>query len=1246
MKARPLSVFRNPVAALAALTVALCGAATAAAESVSWDGGGDGVRWSDPANWSSNALPSSVAQITIGAGRVVRLDIDYTGTERLTLSSSTARLIVDPGVHLFLDGIIENKGTIDIPATGALKGVPENEPGGTFNNAGTLTVESSGGANFFNKGLLSNVGTLVNNETITNTDGGIINNSGTLNNNGSLTNECGSQFTSTGTITGNAVVHACAQWDGGGDGVYWSDPLNWTQDTLPVGTKDILIPAGGFVVHLDTNFTITDRPGRLTIRAGSTLVIDSGHTLDVNGFGTNVQILGAFVNDGTLAVSRSGASFGVSAGGTLTNNARIDLQGGSLGVGGLMRNDGHVQVGAFGRLSNSNQLKNFGSIHNEADGEIRNLSGGVFENDGEIVNDGRFSNGILSQCGGSIVNRGTLTGNPVVEVCKRWDGGGDGSHWSDARNWTIDMLPTGDDDERITISSAVVHLDMDFVGTGRGRLEIGPSATLVVETGRRLFLDGVIDNRGILENNGSVKGIPSNNASGTIDNAGSLTVESSGGANFFNHGALNNTGTITNNETITNASGGLIDNSGDLVNNGSMVNECGGRFVNTGSVTGHAIVFACAEWDGGGDGRNWSDPLNWLADELPAGDQQVIIPAGSSEVHLDVDFTLTARPATLTVPAGASLTVDAGSTLTIAGFGTNASVEGTLVNQGTLVLAIGGTGLSVEDGGHVHNTAGGRIENRGSINALLRGTLRNDGTIDTYSNLWVNLGGGPMRNFGLIRIHPGGELRTVSGGLFYNDGAVENASRILNDGRFENDCDGSVTGAGTWSGAAAVDVCDTVPPVVTVPADFRVEATSPAGALVTFTATASDDRDGPLAPSCSPRSGSPFVLGETTVTCTAGDAAGNSSSESFVVTVSDTTPPTVTPPPDVVVPTDPGRPTALVTDARLGTPTATDRVGVAEMVRSGVPAGNVFPVGTTTVVYSARDAAGNVGTASQHVTVRDLEPPVLSVPADVIAEATSPAGAVVADAVLGMATATDNVPGVTVTRSGVPAGNLFPLGTTIVTYTATDVAGNSASATQQVLVRDTTPPVITLSSPTAGTYTLGQVVAADYTCTDTVSPVATCSGPVPSGSPFDTATVGSKVFTVHATDSVGNAAARSVSYDVAFGVCLLYDHTKAKKSGSTIPLKIQLCDSAGRNVSSPADVVTAVQLVKLSDSATSAVEDAGNSNPDDNFRWDAGLAGYIFNLKTTGLATGTYAMAIRASGDPTLHGSEVLFQIR
>ncbi|MGH3371551.1 MAG: nidogen-like domain-containing protein [Nocardioidaceae bacterium] len=79
---------------------------------------------------------------------------------------------------------------------------------------------------------------------------------------------------------------------------------------------------------------------------------------------------------------------------------------------------------------------------------------------------------------------------------------------------------------------------------------------------------------------------------------------------------------------------------------------------------------------------------------------------------------------------------------------------------------------------------------------------------------------------------------------------------------------------------------DTDPPVVSVPSDKTVNATSRAGAVVNYSGvTAEDEVDGPLDATCDPASGSVFPRGVTEVTCSATDAAGNTGTESFTVTV-------------------------------------------------------------------------------------------------------------------------------------------------------------------------------------------------------------------------------------------------------------------------------------------------------------------------------------------------------------------------
>src|SRR5207302_692554 len=90
-------------------------------------------------------------------------------------------------------------------------------------------------------------------------------------------------------------------------------------------------------------------------------------------------------------------------------------------------------------------------------------------------------------------------------------------------------------------------------------------------------------------------------------------------------------------------------------------------------------------------------------------------------------------------------------------------------------------------------------------------------------------------------------------------------------------------------GSFTITVGDSVPPVVTVPPSIIAEATSSSGAVVNFTASATDDVDGTVAVVCAPVSGSTFPIGVTSVTCTAHDSSGNVGMASF----NDTTPPTI-----------------------------------------------------------------------------------------------------------------------------------------------------------------------------------------------------------------------------------------------------------------------------------------------------------------------------------------------------------------
>lgn len=185
-------------------------------------------------------------------------------------------------------------------------------------------------------------------------------------------------------------------------------------------------------------------------------------------------------------------------------------------------------------------------------------------------------------------------------------------------------------------------------------------------------------------------------------------------------------------------------------------------------------------------------------------------------------------------------------------------------------------------------------------------------------------------------------------------------------------CSASDTSGNTANGSFNVTVQDTTLPLLTLPANITAEATSPAGATVTFSASALDLVHGTLSVTCTPASGSTFPLGTTTVNCSASDLSGNPAYGSFNVTAQDTTVPVISHHDNV----------GITTDSKLGeyviftAPTVTDTVDGVGAATCAPASGSRFPLGITTVTCTATDSHGNSAVPVTFLVIVEYEPKV------------------------------------------------------------------------------------------------------------------------------------------------------------------------------------------------------------------------------------------------------------------------------
>lgn len=250
-----------------------------------------------------------------------------------------------------------------------------------------------------------------------------------------------------------------------------------------------------------------------------------------------------------------------------------------------------------------------------------------------------------------------------------------------------------------------------------------------------------------------------------------------------------------------------------------------------------------------------------------------------------------------------------------------------------------------------------------------------------------------------------------------------------------------------------------------------------------------------------------FSVGSQKIEAKATDNSGNTKLYYVTITTVDKIPPKLTPPANMTV-----EAVGLTTPVNLGTPTVNDDLDPNPIVSNDAPTG--FAFGTTLVVWTATDSAGNWASGAQTIAVVDTTNPTINAPDGIEIEATSLTNNVLS---LGTATAEDIIGIAAITNN---APDFFPFGETIVTWTATDPSGNSATATQKVTVIDTTAPVLIVPDDVVmdaislkSTITIGSATAID------IDPNPRITNDAPTEFPL-----GNTIVTWTGTDFSGNSA--------------------------------------------------------------------------------------------------------------------------
>ncbi len=386
------------------------------------------------------------------------------------------------------------------------------------------------------------------------------------------------------------------------------------------------------------------------------------------------------------------------------------------------------------------------------------------------------------------------------------------------------------------------------------------------------------------------------------------------------------------------------------------------------------------------------------------------------------------------------------------------------------------------------------------------------------------------------------------------------------------------------SNPTTITPVDDVDPMITCPGD-QTASGAPNACTVSLpdyrSLVSSSDNCGSVTVTQSPAPGSNVPEGDTQVTFTATDVAGNTAdcSITFTAVINDTEAPVLICPPNPFVNNVPGTCEGIVPNLTV-LASVNDNCDSSPSVVQTPLAGTQAPGGTQITII-ATDAAGNSQTCTVTLAIVDTEVPAISCPGDQTLD-TSPG---VCNRALpdyrGAVTVSDNCPASLAVVQNPPVGTMIPAGSTqMVTMSAEDESGNVGTCTFMVTVEDNEAPVVTPSAGATEAIALGSgpfsIPPADATdnCDGVLVPAANC---IAGDCTFDTNLEGN-TWTIEysATDTAGNPGSATTVFTVS------NDTTPPVISGPAGTIIIDCGDTL-----SPADALAGYSVTDDTDSSPS-----------------------------------------------------------